>query len=279
MNSQPSAIPSMRAAIYGRVSTNQQTIETQEARAKQYLEFKRLEPCAEFYDPDVSGSIPIWLREDGKKLKERLQRGDIKHLVVATLDRLGRSAVDILNTMQFLDSLGVVLHIVDLNGDSLSTQGAAGRLMLTILAGMAQFERDLIRGRINSKLRLKRDRGELIGTVPYGWTATPTGATTPKGVPVREMVPNPDEQRWILFMQRLRNAGRGYHTIAKELNRLNAPTKRGKGVAMELRHAGHPDGTITKLTTGKWQAGNVAKVLNNKTVQAWLVGRDLAAAA
>jgi DNA invertase Pin-like site-specific DNA recombinase len=77
-------------------------------------------------------------------------QGDIKHLVVAKLDRLGRSAIDLLNTVKLLDSLKVILHIVDLGGDSLSTQGASGRLIFTVLAGMAEYERALIAGRIEA---------------------------------------------------------------------------------------------------------------------------------
>jgi len=87
------------AVLYGRVSTDQQTTSTQEARCKEYLIYKHLPLDAEFYDEEVSGSIAIWERPNGRKLRERLKQGDIKNLVVAKLDRLGRKDTDLLKTV------------------------------------------------------------------------------------------------------------------------------------------------------------------------------------
>jgi DNA invertase Pin-like site-specific DNA recombinase len=265
------------AVLYGRVSTEKQTVATQELRAKEYLAYKNFELSAEFCDDDVSGSTPIWERPRGADLRKFLEAGAIGHLVVVKLDRLGRSALDLLNTVEYLDSIGVVLHIVDLGGDSLSTQGAAGRLMFTVLAGMAEYERELIRSRIQDKLDIKRQKHELTGTVPYGWDAKETGAETVKGVKIRELVPNLVEQSWILHMVTLRAAGWGYHSIANDLNDRDVPTKRGKGEIMTLRSAGDTPAD-KRFTTGRWQAGNVAKVLNSKTVRDWLASRQQAAA-
>jgi DNA invertase Pin-like site-specific DNA recombinase len=265
------------SAIYGRVSTNQQTTGAQELRAKDYIKFKwgdaAVADTVEFYDDDTSGSIPIWERPKGRLLRVRLLQGDIKHLVVAKLDRLGRSAIDLLNTVKMLDGLGVVLHIVDLGGDSLSTQGASGRLMFTVLAGMAEYERALIAGRIEARFEVKRDRGEVCGTESYGWSSVETGEVTVKGVKIRRLVDNPEEQKWILVMFQLRRTGMGYHSIAKYLNAQCVPTKRGKGQMMKLRTPDiAPARSAAKLTSGKWQSGNVGKILSpdNVTVQNWL---------
>jgi site-specific DNA recombinase len=265
MENQSPNIPS--AVLYGRVSTSQQVTTTQEVRGKEYLQWKQLPLAAELYDDDVSGSIPIWERPGGRQLRARLQAGGIKHLVVVKLDRLGRSAIDLLKTVEFLDSLGIILHIVDMGGDSLSTQGANGRLMFTVLAGMAEYERELIRSRIQDKLDVKRSKGELCGTEPYGWTAVETGEVTPKGVKIRRLEPNPEEQKWILHMVQLRRADWGYHSIAKDLNQRGVPTKRGKGEI--IRYKGE-----ARFNTGKWQAGNVSNVLNNQTVKTWLESLD-----
>jgi DNA invertase Pin-like site-specific DNA recombinase len=271
------AIKADIAAIYGRVSTNQQTTAAQESRAKDYIKFKwgdaAVVNAVEFYDDDTSGTIPIWDRPKGRQLRARLLLGDVKHVVVAKLDRLGRSAIDLLNTVKMFDSLGVILHIVDLGGDSLSTQGASGRLMFTVLAGMAEYERALIAGRIEAKFEVKRDKGELCGTESYGWSSVETGEVTPKGVKIRRLVDNPEEQKWILVMFQLRRTGMGYHSIAKYLNSQGVPTKRGKGIVMKLRTA---DRSIAKWeekpTSGKWQSGNVSGVLDpeNVTVQNWM---------
>jgi DNA invertase Pin-like site-specific DNA recombinase len=259
------------ALLYGRVSTGQQTSSTQELRGKEYLAWKQIELAGEFYDDDVSGTIAIWERPGGRRLRQRLNQGDIKHLVVAKLDRLGRSAVDLLNTVKHLDSIGVVLHIVDLGGDSLSTQGPSGRLMFTVLAGMAEYERELIVSRINEKLSAKRSRGELVGTVPFGWDAAETGEITRKGVKVRKLVSNVTEQKWLLYMVELRDAGWSYHAIAKALNQYGVPTKRRAGQLMTLRQGA---GVTEKFTSGKWQSGNVAKLINSKQTQSWLAQRS-----
>ena len=165
-----------------------------------------------------------------------------------------------------------------MGGDSLSTQGASGRLMFTVLAGMAEYERELIRSRIQDKLAVKRARGELTGTVPFGWDAVETGEVTPKGVKVRRLVDNPQEQRWILHMRALRDQGTSYDRIARDLNARAVRTKRGKGTIMRLRisdasHAPDAPRSTSKFVSGRWQAGNVAKVLNSKTIQAWLAAK------
>jgi DNA invertase Pin-like site-specific DNA recombinase len=275
----------LAAVLYGRVSTDQQTTGTQEARCKDYLKYKwgpEAVAVAEFYDDAVSGTIPLWKRPQGRLLLARLQAGDVRHLVVAKLDRLGRKAMDLLNTVQFLDSQRIVLHIVDLGGDSLSTQCAAGRLMITVLAGMAEYERELIQSRICEKLGVKRSKGELCGTESYGWNAVETGETRVSGkciVKIKRLEDNPEEQKWILYMVRQRELGFGYHTIAKKLNALGVPTKRRGEVLRLLNGNRSKEDTVQKFTTGKWQSGNVAKILNSKTVQTWLRNRSLQVAA
>jgi DNA invertase Pin-like site-specific DNA recombinase len=152
--------------------------------------------------------------------------------------------------------------------------------MFTVLAGMAEYERELVRSRINDKLNVKRGRGELTGTEPYGFTAVETGDLTPKGVKVRKLVDNPEEQKWILEMVRLRHAGYGYHRIAKHLNAHGVPTKH-HGEVLKLLHGSRRklNEEDKRFPSGQWQAGNVASVLNSKPVQAWLASLPPQAAA
>lgn len=272
----------MLTLIYGRVSTDRQELSTQEQRCKEYAQFQRLGDVVELYDDDTSGSIPIWNRPQGRRLremvlagldKERLQpKPPVRHVIVAKLDRLGRNAEDLLAAFRWLRDHGVTLHIVDMGGDSLSTNGPYGKLMFTILAAMAEMERDMIRARIQDRLSVKRDRGEVTGTVPYGFNAEPTGEFTAKGVPIRRLVDHPAEQQVILRMHTLRQAGQSYHAIARELNLLGIPTKQGQGKLVTFRGQ-------QRFSSGKWQCGNVAKVLNSKTTQDWLARHAAEAAA
>jgi DNA invertase Pin-like site-specific DNA recombinase len=227
------------AALYRRVSTDQQdaSLETQEKRVSDYLNFKALTATDQttFCDADTSGSVAILERPGGAKLFATLRHcPDIKHLVVAKLDRLGRSARDLLETVHQLEKMGVTLHIVDMGGDNLSTQGPAGKLMFVILAGMAEFERELIRGRIQDALDRRFDQRRIIGTVPYGYDLGPDG----------NLVDNPGQQAVIRRIAHLRDEVKcSYKQIADHLNAEGIPTKTGKG---------------------KWQCGNVAGVLNSK---------------
>jgi DNA invertase Pin-like site-specific DNA recombinase len=229
--------PKSLAAIYRRVSTDQQdaSLETQEKRVGDYLNVRGFHATEQttFHDADTSGSIPILERPGGARLFATLRHcPDIKHLVVAKLDRLGRSARDLLDTVHQLDEMGVALHIVDMGGDSLSTQGPAGKLMFVILAGMAEFERELIRGRIQDALNRRFDQKRIIGTVPYGYD-----------LEAGNLVDNPREQEIIRRIARQRGVGCSYKQIADQLN---------------------ADGIVTKTGRGKWQCGNVAGVLNSK---------------
>jgi site-specific DNA recombinase len=231
---------SVLAAVYRRVSTDQQdaSLETQETRVGGYLNFKGLEVAdwTTFYDADTSGSIPILERPGGARLFAALRNHpEVKHLVVAKLDRLGRSAFDLLATVRQLDRMRVTLHIVDMGGDNLSTQGPAGRLMFVILSGMAEFERELIRSRIQDALDRRFDQRRIIGTVPFGYDLQDG-----------QLIDNPAEQETIRQMARWRTSGCSYKQIADQLN---------------------ADGVKTKTGKGQWQSGNVAGVLNSKHTQ------------
>jgi DNA invertase Pin-like site-specific DNA recombinase len=236
------------AAVYRRVSTDQQdaSLETQEKRVGDYLAFKGLTATEQttFHDADTSGSVAILDRPGGARLFATLRHcPQIKHLVVAKLDRLGRSARDLLDTVHQLNGMGVTLHIVDMGGDNLSTQGPAGKLMFVILAGMAEFERELIRGRIQDALDRRFDQRCLIGTPPYGFDLEECGKSPKTGKPLYRLVDNYAEQEIIRRIARQRGAGCSFKQIADQLNADGIPTKTGKS---------------------PWQCGNVAGVLQSK---------------
>src|ERR1035437_11315 len=152
-----------------------------------------------------------------------------------------------------------------------------GRAFMQIAAVFAELELARIRERIQTALDHKQSKGELCGTVPYGFSAVPTGeiASNKARTAIKRLMDNPEEQKWILFMVQQRSFGIGYHTIAKELNRWGVPTKR-TGQMMNLLNGGTNKASVEKqLASGKWQAGNVRKVLNSKTTLAWLASRQV----
>lgn len=259
---------------YTRVSTGRQGLSTeaQNDAVRRAAEYFRLPPPEIYAESDTSGSRPFAEREEGRDLIQRVkdahqlaahQLTDINiTLLVPKVDRLGRDSIDVNQTVRLLDSLEVRVVFLDINVD---TRTAMGRAFMQIAATFAELELARIRERIEDALAHKREKGELCGTETFGWDAVLTGEVSPKGVPIRRMVDNPIEQDWILKMAAWRVAGWSYGRIARALNAAGVRTKlAGK----TIRNCAGSDDTF--VASGRWQQGNVCKVLENSTVRLWL---------
>lgn len=112
--------------------------------------------CNRFFDDIASGA-----RASRPGLAEALKfarPGDI--LMVTRLDRLGRSVLDTLRTVEKLDQQGIVVQALDTN---LDTSTPTGRLMLNLMATLAQYERDLLAERTKEGLAHARAQGRVGG--------------------------------------------------------------------------------------------------------------------
>lgn len=89
------------------------------------------------------------------------RRGDT--FVVWKLDRLGRSILDLLNKLQDLDRRGIKFRSIT---EGIDTTTPGGRLLVNVMASLAQFERDLIIERTRAGIRAKKARGEHHGALP-----------------------------------------------------------------------------------------------------------------
>ena len=87
-------------------------------------------------------------------------------LVVSRLDRLARSTTDLLNIVQKLEQKGVALRILDFGGSAVDTQSPSGRLMLTMFAALAQFERELMLARQREGIAKAKVEGRYRGRAP-----------------------------------------------------------------------------------------------------------------
>jgi len=87
-------------------------------------------------------------------------------LVVTRLDRLARSTTDLLNIVQRLEQKGVALRILDFGGTAVDTQSPSGRLMLTMFAALAQFERELMLIRQKEGIAKAKAEGRYKGRAP-----------------------------------------------------------------------------------------------------------------
>ncbi len=134
---------------YARVSTGEQTLESQ-------LRALRAAGCATVAEETASGGDPA--RPVLTALLDRMNAGDT--LVVVRLDRLGRSLLHLLETINGLHERGV--HFRSL-GDPVDTASPQGRFTLQILGAMAEFERALIRERTMDGLAAARAEGRTGG--------------------------------------------------------------------------------------------------------------------
>ncbi|PLZ03028.1 resolvase [Burkholderia sp. WAC0059] len=145
-----------RTFLYARVSTAEQTTENQllEARTAGFIVLPR-----HTVEETISGSVPAAERPGFSKLLDRLDEGDI--LVVTKLDRLGRNTMDVLATVERLAEMGVHVHCLALKGVDLTS--ASGKLHMTVLAAVSQFERDLLIERTHAGLARARAEGKKFG--------------------------------------------------------------------------------------------------------------------
>ena len=149
-----------RAAIYVRVSTDRQTIENQLRELHRIAQRRGWEVVQEYRDAGISGSKG---REERPGLGEMLkdaQRRRFDVVMAWAIDRLGRSLNDLLGTIQTLETCGVDLY---LDQQALDTTSPAGKLMFQITGAFAEFERSMIRQRVNAGLKPALEAGKQLG--------------------------------------------------------------------------------------------------------------------
>ena len=142
---------------YGRVSTGQQTTENQRLELEQagYL----IQPEFWFADESISGKVSASQRPAFIKLKEQIRSGET--LVVSKLDRLGRDAIDVLQTVKELGTKGVKVIVHQLGNTDLTSP--AGKLLLMMLSAVAEMERDLLVERTQAGLARAKAEGKTLG--------------------------------------------------------------------------------------------------------------------
>ncbi|MBS1069864.1 recombinase family protein [Gluconobacter cerinus] len=141
---------------YARVSTSRQQTDNQVTDL-----LREGVPETQIVTETVSGATAWKSRPALKKLVRRLQAGDT--LTVVKLDRLGRNALDVLTLIDVLKKREISVRILNLGID---TAGAGGKLFLLLLAGFAEFERNIIRERVLSGLETAKAKGIRLGRKP-----------------------------------------------------------------------------------------------------------------
>jgi DNA invertase Pin-like site-specific DNA recombinase len=224
----------MKAIGYVRVSTDRQaeqgvSLEAQEAKIRAMATVQG----AELFEVIVDGESAKNLNRPGlQRLLALVDRGKVEAVIIAKLDRLTRSVKDLCSLLELFEKRSVALISV---AESLDTASAAGRLVITIMAAVSQWEREAIGERTRDALRHKRTSGERVGNIRFGFRLSPDG---------KHVEPDPGEQGVLTEIRHLRQSGHTMRGIAATLNRKARRTRRGS--AWRLEHVAR----IIKQATG-----------------------------
>lgn len=148
-----------RTFIYARVSTLDQDPDNQihEIESAGFAVDKR-----RIVRESISGSVAASKRPQFARLLDRLEPGDV--LIVTKLDRLGRNAMDVRATVEHLAADSVRVHCLALGGVDLTS--AAGKMTMSVLSAVSEFERDLLVERTQAGLARARADGKTLGRRP-----------------------------------------------------------------------------------------------------------------
>ena len=150
----------MDCAIYARVSTTDQNCEMQLRELREYCQRRGWKIDREYVDTGWSGAKASRPQFDLLMADARMRRFD--SILVWKLDRWGRSVSNCLATIQELRQLGVRWMAVTQNLDT-DENNPTARLILHILASVAEFEREMIRERIKAGMNAAKHRGTRCG--------------------------------------------------------------------------------------------------------------------
>lgn len=150
-----------RAAIYCRVSTQDQSCERQERDLTAFATRAGYEVVGVFKETGSGAKLD---RAERKKVLALAQERAIDAVLVTELSRWGRGTLDLLHTLQELEARRV--SVIAMSGLAFDLATPHGRMMATVLAGLAEFERELIRERVRSGMAAAKARGKRLGRQP-----------------------------------------------------------------------------------------------------------------
>ena len=150
----------LRAALYARVSTDKQSTENQLRELRQAAERLGWEVVNEFVDRGISGAKGRTGRPQLDALLKGVARKDYDIVASWSVDRLGRSLIDLVNMLQELHSTGVDLY---LHQQGINTTTPAGKALFAMMGVFAEFERGMIQERVRAGLARARAKGTKSG--------------------------------------------------------------------------------------------------------------------
>jgi len=206
------------AIAYVRVSTDTQAesgagLAAQRSSIEAFAKRQGLTITAWHEDAGISGAAGIEDRPGLMAALAGLKRGDV--LLVAKRDRIARDTLTALTIERTITRRKASIMSADGIGNG---DGAADEFMRSIMDAAAAFERGLIRQRTRAAMAAKRQAGELIGEVPFGWTLGTDGL----------LVEDAAEQKVLARIMDCHRAGMSLRAIAAILTEAKVPTKKGR---------------------------------------------------
>ena len=154
-----------RAAIYLRVSTDGQTTENQRLALMAVAEQRRWSVANVYEDAGISGAKGRDKRPGLDALLKDAARGRFDVVMAWAMDRVGRSLFDLLDMLRLLDGANVDLF---LHQQAIDTTTVGGRMFFHVTGAFAEFERGMIRDRVNAGLDRARAKGVRLGRPKVG---------------------------------------------------------------------------------------------------------------
>jgi len=245
----------IRLIGYGRVSTEDQlnngvSLDAQRTRLEAHAKACGYELAGIVTDNGVSGKVPPQKREGLTRALQSIESGDAHGLVFLKLDRLSRSVRDILKLAEDARRGGWNLISVQ---ESLDSSTPSGKMILTVLAALAEMEREQLgeRTRMGMEQVAKEGRARS-GRIPFGFrVGSPSSrALIQKAGDRRKLVEHAAEQTILQQMRSLREQGLGPRRIARALNEVLQ---------------------LNPRTGALWTPGNVASILRTAERRASLL--------
>lgn len=148
-----------RVAVYCRCSTTEQNVDLQLDALRDYVQARGFKIVQEYVDEGVSGAKSK--RPALDQLLKDAHRRRFDAVLIWKLDRLGRSLSHLIHLVETFSGLGI--DLVSLGDPGLDTTSPHGKLLFSIMASVAEFERDLIRERTRAGMQSAKRRGSKIG--------------------------------------------------------------------------------------------------------------------
>ena len=207
-----------KAVAYLRCSTSRQDLspEAQTAAITEWAKGAGVEVVATHEDRGVSGGLDLDKRPGLLAAIDALREHGAGVLVVAKRDRLARDVLVSALVEKLCDREGARVQSADGAGNG---SGPEAALMRNIVAAFSAYERMIIRARTKAALAVKRERGERVGTIPYGYRLAEDG---------KHVEECPEEQVVVARVRELHDDGLSLRAIGRTLHDEGHQPRRGR---------------------------------------------------